>query len=455
MTALAGHEAIHIVGVGGAGMSGLAKMLAQLGHTVTGSDLKPSRLLDGLPDSNIGVWLGHRPEVVNQWDLVVASSAVPDRDPELEAAREAGIPVWRRPQLLDALTSAMPALGFTGTHGKTTCTAMAIHALRAAGRDPSFLLGGELVELNTNAHLGERDLFALEADEAFGTFLDLHLHGLLVTNVEADHLDHYGTMGNLEDAFLRVVQRTDGPSLVGIDDPGARRLASRADVLTYGTVPDADWSILDVTHGQWRVQFRLRGPGTDLRVEVGRPGLHIARNAAGVLALLAEVGVDPHAAAAGLGEFTGVRRRFEVRAQIGGVTVVDDYAHHPTELAATLSAARIGNWRRVWAVFQPHRYSRTAQLAGALGSALAMADQVVVSDVYGAEETPEPGITGKLVADAAVSAGATSVAYVPSRGDLAGHVATEVAPGDLVLLLGAGDVTSVAEELAELLDARS
>jgi UDP-N-acetylmuramate--alanine ligase len=250
---------------------------------------------------------------------------------------------------------------------------------------------------------------------------------------------------------MKVAEGVDGPVLAGIDDPGARRLASRTKAITYGTSPDAHWTIDAVEHGEWDVRFRLRGRAADLRVTVPRPGLHVARNAAGVLALLGELGVDVAAAAAGLASFSGVRRRFEVRARLGGVTVVDDYAHHPTELSATLAAARLGSWRRVWAVFQPHRYSRTAQLAVSLGSALAPADRVVVADVYGAGEPPQPGITGRLVADAARAAGAEDVEYVPRRSHLARHVADRAAPGDLVLVLGAGDVTRVAEELAEML----
>ncbi len=451
MGELDGKRRIHLVGAGGSGMSGIAKLLAQLGYEVSGSDLKPGRLLDVLADLGVTTWVGHAPQRVTEWDLVVASSAVPDRDPELEAARSRGLPVWRRPQLLGALTDGRPTLGFTGTHGKTTATALAVAAVRATGMDPSFLLGGELVALNTGAHLGRDGLFLLEADEAFGTFLELHLEGLLVANVEADHLDHYRTLGALEEAFVRVAAGVSGPVVAGIDDAGARRLAERVGAVGYGISPDADWVIDRVEHGPWSVSFRLQGRGAAYDVQVPRPGLHVARNAAGVLALLGEAGLDVGAAAAGLTGFAGVRRRYQVRARIGGVTVVDDYAHHPTEIAATIAAARLGEWDRVWAVFQPHLYSRTAELAPALGASLVAADRVVVTDVYGARESPQPGVTGRLVADAATAAGSPRVEYIPARRSLAPYLAEEVGAGDLVLLLGAGDITLVADELAELL----
>jgi len=442
---------IHVIGVGGAGMSGLAKLLAQQGHSVSGSDLKPGRAFGPLSDLGVECWHGHQPERAEEWALVVASSAVPATDPELTAAGELGTPVWRRPQLLGAFTEQMPAVGFAGTHGKTTSTALAVAAARAATDDPSFLLGGELADLNTNAHLGSGDLFLLESDEAFGTFSSLHHRALLVTSVEADHLDHYESVGALEAAFASVASAVDGPVLACLDDPGARRMALAVGATTYGTSPDADWHIDRVEHGPWSSRFSLTGADQRVEVQVPRPGIHIIRDAAGAVALLSEVGVEADAAAAGIKEFAGVRRRYEVRSRIGGVTVVDDYAHHPTEVAATIAAARLGSHNRVWAVFQPHRFTRTAELATEFGPALAAADRVVVTDVYAAGETAVPGVTGKLILDAVIASGSSAAAYVPDRGDIAAMVAAELAEGDLVLLLGAGDISSVADDLAEAL----
>ena len=453
MGELIGFPRVHVVGIGGAGMSGLAKLLAQAGHRVTGSDLKPGSAIAALRLLGVDAWVGHRPDRAVGWDLVVVSSAVPDRDPEVTAARDLGIPVWERPALLGKLTKTLPTIGFTGTHGKTTTTAMGVAALRALGRDPSFMVGGTMARLNTNSHLGERNLFLLEADEAFGTFLSLSLTALAITNVEADHFDYYGDLANLEASFARVAGGVDGPVVVCADDPGSARVGAGIGAVTYGTDPAADWVIRDVSHRGTSVSFFLHHGDSFIPVTVPRPGVHIARNAAGVLALLAELGYDPAAAAGGLATFAGVRRRFEVKALVGGATVIDDYAHHPTEVAATLSAARLGSSGRVLAVFQPHRYTRTAELADQFGPALAAADLVVVSDVYAAGEAPEPGITGRLVADAASAAGA-EVRYVHSRGDLATAVAAEVVDGDTVVVLGAGDVTLVADELIDLLGSR-
>lgn len=446
-------NAIHVVGAGGAGMSGLAKVLAQLGYRVTGSDLKPGRMLDALEDVGVQTWVGSEPERVAGVDLVVASSAVPEWDTELKAAAAAGLPIWRRPDLLDALTTRMPALGISGTHGKTTSSAMAVTALRGCGFDPSFVVGGELVEFNTGAHLGDRDLFVLEADEAYGTFRRLHLGGLVVTNIEADHLDFYGSVAAMEDAYWQVAARVAGPVLACVDDPGVRRLARHVEVIGYGTSPDAVWRVSELAHEPLGVSFTLTGGGSTHRVRVPRPGTHVALNAAAVLALLGEDGRDVAAGAAALSRFSGVRRRFEVKARVDGVTIVDDYAHHPTEVAATIAAGRFGAERRVWAIFQPHRYSRTADLAPDFGVPLARADRVVVTDVYAAGERPVPGVSGRLVADAVAAAGG-SVDYVPRLSDVPEAIAGSLAPGDLVLLLGAGDVASVSADLVTLIRER-
>ncbi len=312
-------------------------------------------------------------------------------------------------------------------------------------------MGGDLVDQRTNAHLGEESLFVLEADEAFGTFLHLDLVGLMVTNVDAEHLEHYGDVAALEDAFASVVERTRGPVLVGIDDPGGRRLADHTGAASYGTAPDALWRIEHVAEAPSTVAFRLIGPDSILEVEVGRPGAHMARNAAGALALIGTLGMDIGAAAASFKRFAGVRRRFEVRGEVGGVTLIDDYAHHPTEVAATLSAARRGPWRRLWAVFQPHLFSRTLALHDQFGAAFALADRVVITDVFPAREAPIPGVTGELVADAARRAVPAKVDYLPHRADLAGFLASAVEPGDVVLTMGAGDITSLADELVPLL----
>ncbi|MGZ8755631.1 MAG: UDP-N-acetylmuramate--L-alanine ligase [Acidimicrobiia bacterium] len=454
MVDLGSPQRIHVIGAGGSGMSGLAKLLVQTGHSLSGSDLKMSTTLASLADLGVEVWAGSRPESMVGLDLVVVSSAIPAHDLEVIAARENGVEVWDRPRLLTALTARVPTIGATGTHGKTTSTAMMILALRATGLDPSFVVGGELTDLRSNASLGEDDLLVLEVDEAFGTFLDLTMKGLLVTNVEPDHLDYYHSLDRLEDAFVQVVRSVDGPVVVGIDDPGGRRLAERTGTATCGTAADADWRIVDIDQSATSIGFGLAARGETYQVTVGRPGLHIARDAGGVLALLGELGYDLGAATQGLRSFSGVRRRFEVRGRVAGVTMIDDYAHHPTEIAATLQAARQGSWRSIWAVFQPHRYSRTLELHREFGGAFGGADHVVVTDVYAAGETPEPGVTGALVADAITARTQADVHFVQHRIDLAEYLVDRVEAGDLVLTLGAGDITSLASELAPLLEKR-
>ncbi len=444
---------IHLVGVGGAGMSPLAKLLTARGHQVSGSDIRLSPTTQNLSDLGIDIWEGSNREAMTDVDLLVASSAVPDTDWEMIAAAEAGVVVWRRPELLNELTAMVPTIGVTGTHGKTTGAAMLVAASKGAGLDPSFVVGGELKDLGTDAHLGSDDLMVLEADEAFGTFTHLKLRGLTVTNVESDHLDFYESLDRLEDTFTEVVRNVDGPVLVGIDDPGGRRLAERTGRTTYGTAGDAVWRLDGLVEGRSKVSFDLVGPSGSTPVVVGRPGLHMARNASGVLALLGELGHDVRAGAQALRNFGGVKRRLETRAKIAGVTIVDTYAHHPTEVAADLRALAGNQWNRIWAVFQPHLYSRTEMLAGEFGAALAGADEVVVTDVYGSRETPRPGVSGKLVADAAIARSGANVEYVPHRSDVAGYLANHVEAGDLVLTMGAGDITLVPDELAALLGA--
>lgn len=441
---------IHIVGAGGAGMSGLAKILSQLGHAVSGSDLKPGRMFDVLADVGVETWVGHRPEAMASVGAVVRSSAVPDADPEVRAAVAAGIPVWGRPALLAELTQANRTVGFAGTHGKTTSTAMAVTALRRIGIDPSFLVGGQMVGLNTGSHVGEEP-FILEADEAFGTFRHLDLRGVLVTNIEPDHLDYYGSVAALEDAFAQVVDRVDGPRIVCIDDPGVRRLAQRTEVTTYGTAQGADWQLTEVGHGDGGVQFTLAGPDRATRVSLPKPGLHLAANAAGVLALLHELGHDLDAMGHALGSFAGVKRRYEIRAIVNDITVVDDYAHHPTEVAATIEAASQGASGRVIVVFQPHRYSRTADLGPEFGAPLAGADHVIVTDVYAAGERPIIGVSGRLVTQAVEAAGG-AVTYVRLLPDVPDAVASIVRPGDTLVILGAGDITLLAGPIARAIE---
>ncbi len=441
---------IHIVGAGGAGMSGLAKLLSQRGHTVSGSDLKPGHMLQGLDDVGVETWVGHKPSLMHDIALVVASSAVPESDPEVSEARLAGAKIWRRPTLLNALTSQIPTTGIAGTHGKTTSTALMVTAMRGVGLDPTFLVGGHMIGLNTGAHLGDPSRFVLEADEAFGTFRHLVLDSVLVTNIEADHLDYYGTLAGLEDAFSQVVGGVSGPRVGCIDDPGIRRLAQRVDLTTYGFDNAADWVVSDLSHADGSSRFTVSSSDRTLSVTLPKPGAHLALNATGVIVLLDLLGVDPEAGAAALSDFRGVRRRYEVTARVSDITVVDDYAHHPTEVDATIAAARQGTDGAVIAVFQPHRYTRTADLAPLFGRPLAAADRVFVTDVYPAGEPPIIGVSGRIVAEAVEAAGGRA-SYVPRVADVAERVVSVAKPGDTILLLGAGDVNTAAIDIVSIL----
>lgn len=448
------YHRVHIVGAGGAGMSALAKVLLGRGHDVTGSDLRGGPSLESLADLGAQVFVGHHPAAVAGADVVVASSAVPDYDEELEAARSLGIPTWRRPELLDAITSSVETIGATGTHGKTTTTAMLVSALRGCGLDPSFVVGGDLADLGTNGHLGSDDLLVLEADEAFRTFESLHLHGLVVTNVESEHLDHFGSETELLKSFTTVAGRVEGPVVACADDRGALTVARSASAVTYGFSEGATWGLSDFQATGEGSSFSLTGPHSSHVVRLNQPGMHNALNAAGALALTGELGYDVSKAVAGLAGFRGVGRRWEHRGVIDGVTLVDDYAHHPTEVSAVLEAARSVASKRIVAVFQPHLYSRTERFSDEFGDALARADLVVVTDVFGAREVPVPGITGELVAEATRRRG-TEVHYVAHRSEVAGVVEPLVRPGDLVISMGAGDITLLHNELAVLLGERT
>lgn len=454
---LPGLSSVHLVGVGGAGMSALAKLLVQSGLKVSGSDIRDGLELKALADLGVDTWAGHQPARVGDVDLVVASSAVPDTDPELEVARIRELKVWKRPELLESITTSLSTIGPTGTHGKTTTTAMLVQAARAAGVDPSFVVGGEMVDLGTNAHRGEDPLLILEVDEAFGTFERIHLDGLVVTNIESEHLDYFETTDRMEAIYADVAARVTGPVLFCVDDPGSMRVMTATRerglrVLGYGFGREADWQIQDIYQDAVSVRFTLHGPGTQMMVSVPRPGRHIASNAAGALALLAEMDYDPHDAAEGLWNFHGVRRRFEHRGTVAGIAMIDDYAHHPTEVETMVQVALGAGYRRVVAVFQPHLYTRTERLYREFGQALSAADRVVVTDVYAAREAPIPGVSGEMIADA-VAKREGGVFYAPHRADLATLLAELVEPGDLVLTMGAGDITLLPTELAVLLEA--
>ena len=440
---------IHFMGIAGAGMSGLALLAKEQAVAITGCDNDPTGAAD-LAANGVEIWRGHDPGHVAGARAVVVTAAVPGDHPELKRARALGVPVVRRADALSQAVAGGTVVAVAGTHGKTTTTVMVTEALAAAGRDPTGLAGGRVARWGGNARVGGRELYVVEADEYDRAFLSLTPAIAVVNNVEADHLECYdGSVAALEQAFAQFAGSARRV-IAGGDDSGAQRVmtAVRAPVWRVGLGADADVRIVGLELDEHGSMARIELPGGRalvLRLRV--PGLHNVRNAAAALAVAHELGADLERALAALAEFTGVGRRFERVGEACGVTVVDDYAHHPTEVQATLAAARQAfPRRRVVAVFQPHLFSRTLLHGDALGRALAAADVVVVAPIYGAREQPLPGVSAALVARGAVRAGATTVA-LRERVTLADRVAERVEPGDVVFTLGAGDITRVGPEL--------
>ncbi|GAB6897936.1 UDP-N-acetylmuramate--L-alanine ligase [Kineosporia succinea] len=455
--------AAHLIGIGGAGMSGIARLLLARGVVVSGSDNRDSPVLAALRAGGAAVFIGHRADQVPAGSTVVISSAVRPDNPELVEARDRGLKVLHRSQALAALMTGRRPVAIAGTHGKTTTTGMTTVLLRECGLDPSFAIGGELTEGGQGAHDGAGDIFVAEADESDGSFLLYKPEVAVITNVEPDHLDHYGSQEAVEAAFAEFAQRVVPGGMVVVcgDDPGVRRvlagvseaLASHAvRVCHYGLDADNDVRLVDVEDTPDGVRFAIeaRPDGTRIGpVTLRVPGVHNALNAVAAWCVARHFGVSGAPALTAVRSFGGTRRRFEDKGTEGGVRVVDDYAHHPTEVRAVLKAARaVVGQGRVLAVFQPHLFSRTRIFAEDFGAALSLADEVVVLDVYAAREDPEPGVTGELVTKA-VRLPEEQVAYRPTATAAVDEVVRRAQKGDLVLTLGAGDVTALGPAILE------
>jgi UDP-N-acetylmuramate--alanine ligase len=451
--------AVHFIGIGGAGMSGIARIMLARGLRVSGSDRRDTPTLLALRALGARVEVGHSPEHLGDAATVVVSTAIRGDNPELVAARERGLRVLPRAVALAAVMAGRRSVAVAGTHGKTSTTSMLTVAVQACGVDPSFAIGGDLNESGSNAHAGQGDVFVAEADESDRSFLLLAPFGAIVTNVEADHLDNYGDLAAVEaafDSFLGTVP-ADGFVVVCADDPGAARLRdvpTAARLRSYGRTADADLQLTDLDVAPDATSYTATLDGQELgRVRIRVPGEHMALNSAAALLAGTELGLPAAGLIDGLGRFGGVHRRFELKGVVGGVRVYDDYAHHPTEVTAQLKAARavVGSGRLVVA-FQPHLYSRTQEFAEGFGAALGLADDVVVMDVYGAREDPVPGVTGALVADV-IPLPPERVLFEPSWSAAAPALARRARPGDLVLTMGAGDVSMVGPEVLAALRA--
>jgi UDP-N-acetylmuramate--alanine ligase len=443
---------IHFMGIAGAGMSALAFLARSRGVAISGCDANPAGAAD-LAARGISVLDGHAADHVEGVKALVYTAAVPENHAELEAARSAGIPVIKRAAALAEVVRHGRTIAVAGTHGKTTTTAMITVALQSVGRDPTGIVGGRVEDWDGNAIVGDSDLYVVEADEYDRSFLELHPDVAVINNVEADHLECYGTTEALESAFVEFAGRASR-ALVGADDRGAVRVSARLDVPTWkvGVTPKADFRLTELNHGQPGSTARLSTPSgdtVDLSLQV--PGVHNLRNAAMALGVVFTLEEDVATAAASLRGGVGVSRRFQVLGTARGITVVDDYAHHATEVAATLGAARQRfPGRRIVAVFQPHLYSRTKAQSAALGIVLSVADLAVVLPIYPAREAPIPGVTGKLVAKAVRRAGGV-VEWVGDRRAVPRSVEQLLQEGDVVLTLGAGDITEVGSELLRII----
>lgn len=462
---------VHFVGMGGAGMSGIARIMLARGASVSGCDSAASSQLDQLATLGARVWVGHSPDHLRSADTLVATSAIRPGNPELVQAREQGMRVLHRAAALAGLMLGRRGVAVAGTHGKTTTTSMITTVLRRCGADPAYVIGGILAETGVGAADGTGSLFVAEADESDGSFLMLTPDAAVVTSVEADHLDNYASLRDIEAAFEAFAARvTPGGLLVACaDDTGASKVAASARslagaasglrVITYGQSDAADYRLTAVTPAGMATEFTLTpGAGSaqaragEVRLRVEVPGRHNALNAAAAYAVTAELGFDRAGIVAGLAGYRGAGRRMELRGEADGVRVLDSYAHHPTELAADLSAAReFAEGGRIIVVFQPHLFSRTRIFAREFGVALDLADDIYVLDVYAAREDPEPGVTGAMVAGAVP--GGRAIFCADPLG-LPAAIADTAKPGDVVLTMGAGDVTKLGPLIVTALRSR-
>ncbi|WP_322151680.1 UDP-N-acetylmuramate--L-alanine ligase [Paratractidigestivibacter sp.] len=458
-------KSAHFIGIGGAGMSGIALVLHERGCKVTGSDLKASHYVRELESAGVEVHVGHEAATIDAVapEVIVTSTAIPETNPEVVRARELGIPIWPRAKMLSYLSHDALTVAVAGTHGKTTTSSMVATMLDKLGLDPSFLIGGIVEGYGTNGKNGNGGYFVCEADESDGSFLYLNPNVAVVTNIEADHLDHYGTLENIEKAFCKFMDLVgeDGTVVINGDVAHYAELARSTGrrVITYGFDVSCDYVCLpEDTHHQIASSFSVKTPdhGCVHVTIAANPGRHNMANATAALAVADVLGCDIDKAVAALSQFKGARRRFTHVGDVAGVVVVDDYGHHPTEIAATLAAAKDLQYDRIVCVFQPHRYSRTQALADQFAHAFGDADVLRVMDVFSAGELPIPGVSGKTIATGVAATGEVAdVEYVPNGRALIENLVDIVREGDLLITQGAGDVTQIGPLFIEAMRDRA
>ncbi len=446
---------VHFIGVGGVGMSGIASVASSQGIHVTGSDLKDSKYSRTLRSQGVEVWIGHDSDNVDSAspDVVVVSSAIPDTNPELARARELGLPIWPRAKMLAHVCRRYKAIAVAGTHGKTTISSILASALCKLDADPAFLVGGIVDEFDTNARYGSGEYCAIEADESDGSFTYLDPYVAVISNIDSDHLDHYSDIEEIRSAFAEFVSDIpEGGCVVVCGDDGdvteLMKSSTSADVVSYGLSESCDIVVSPQSDGGFMVTLPS-GESAECSLSAN-PGVHNMLNAAAVIGVLVRIGYPLADSAAAVGTFAGVRRRFDLVGRFGGITIIDDYGHHPTEIAATLAAARGVGFARIHVLFQPHRYSRTQTLAVEFGKAFDDADRVTIMDVYSAGEAPIPGVTGKTVVDAVLAHDPSKdVSWIERRSDIVPFLAGWLRDGDLLITMGAGDVTAMGPLLLD------
>ncbi|MDY6793672.1 MAG: UDP-N-acetylmuramate--L-alanine ligase [Actinomycetota bacterium] len=451
---------VHFIGIGGAGMSAIAVVLLARGAEVSGSDLKESRNTRRLRDLGARIFIGHRPENVEGADVLVVSSAIPVRNRELRRGREIDLEVLPRAAMLNRLMEGARGIAVAGTHGKTTTTSMVAMIMREAGLDPTYIVGGELNDVGSNACAGAGEYVIAEADESDGSFLLLKPWAAVITNVEEDHLDFFEDREEVLEYFRRFVSLVpeDGIVVLAGDDPGASTLRGccHGREVTFGEGGEYDFGYDGMVFGGGGSRFKVSRMGETIgEIHLGIPGVHNIRNAVAAMALTISVGVDFQVAARALLSFRGVMRRYQFVDEVAGIRFIDDYAHHPSEVKTTLSTAAMEKAERIVCMFQPHRYSRTEALWREFGQALQAADLVILTDVYAAGEDPLPGVNGKLITNAILEVDPSKqVVYIPKRSLLGETAARFIRPGDLVLTMGAGDISQCAGEITAILRER-
>jgi UDP-N-acetylmuramate--alanine ligase len=448
---------IHVVGVGGPGMSAIAQVLVEMGHEVSGSDIKDSETVQRLREIGVVINVGHDAASVHQCDAVTASSAIPKQNIELVEAINTNIAVLSRAQMLALICGQKLSIGVAGTHGKTTTSSMLMTVFRAAQLHPSFIIGGEVRGVGSGASWDSGDHLVVEADESDGTHEQLPLGAVIVTNVDVDHLDHFSTFDNLVESFGRFIDGVSGPKVICVDDASLSAIALQQNVTTYAIHAPAQFTARNVQFHDGGSTFDVLhdeasgGSGLLLgRVTVQLRGEHNVANALGVIAMSTLLGIEFAVIASSLAAFSGVSRRFDQRGNDDGVSFVDDYAHLPTEISAVLSSCtdETDSWTRVVAVFQPNRFNRMQHMSDAYADCFTAADHVVITDIYSSGTTPIAGVTGKLVVDAIARAHPdTSIAWKPTRAELIQHLATELRSGDLCISMGCGDIETLPDEV--------